>query len=105
MNSSVAYVPQRWFNGFPPPTSAKHIASPAAARTGSLLIHFASDRDGKRPERMAKYLQIANSTNSEWEEPLADTSYEAEINEYWERVAQGERFDDICADIGARVWK
>lgn len=54
---------------------------------------------------MAKYLQIANSTNSEWEEPLADTSYEAEINEYWERVAQGERFDDICADIGARVWK
>lgn len=98
-------MPQRWFNGFPPPSSAKYAASPATARRGSLLIHFASDRDGKRPERMAKYLAIANSTRSEWERQLRETGYEAEIKEYWQRVAQGEKFDDICADIGARIWK
>ena len=54
---------------------------------------------------MAKYLAIANSTNSEWDKPLAGAGYDAEIKEYWKRVTQGERFDNICADIGARVWK
>ena len=54
---------------------------------------------------MAKYLAVANSTGSDWDTPLAETGYETEIKEDWERVARGEKFDDICADIGARVWK
>lgn len=68
-----------------------------------MLIHFASDRDGKRPERMAKYLAVANSISSEWNRLLSETGYEAEIKAYWERVASSEKFDDICADIGART--
>jgi hypothetical protein len=54
---------------------------------------------------MARYLSIANSTSSKWNQSLAQTGYEAEIQEHWERVARGEKFDDICADIGARIWK
>ena len=98
-------MPQRWFNGFPPPSGAKHNAnSPAAARPGSLLIHFASDRDGKRAERMKRYLSIADDKASAWDRSLNETGYLGEIKEYWDRVAKGEKFDDICADIGRRVW-
>lgn len=54
---------------------------------------------------MARYLAIANSTSSDWDGSLEETGYEAEIKEYWERIAKNERFDDVCADIGTRSWE
>lgn len=98
-------MPQRWFNGFPPAAGKKMDAnSLAAAREGSLLVHFASDRDGRRAERMQRYLAIAGAEDSGWNRPLNETGYLGEIEEYWTRVAKGEKVEDICADIGRRAW-
>ncbi|KAF2251778.1 glycosyltransferase family 34 protein [Trematosphaeria pertusa] len=100
--NSVAYVPQRWFNGFPPDPDIKHDHTLAHAREGSLLIHFASNRDGLRPERMAHWGQIAKNRTAEWDRPAEKTGYLKEIAEYWERVGKGESFERINRDIGHR---
>ncbi|KAF1919333.1 hypothetical protein BDU57DRAFT_426411, partial [Ampelomyces quisqualis] len=80
-NSSVAYVPQRWFNGFPPNPRSK--PSTSSARLGSVLIHFASNRDGLRPERMAHWSEIAQNKSMNWYKTVNETGYPAEIAEYW----------------------
>ncbi|KAF2646171.1 galactosyl transferase GMA12/MNN10 family protein, partial [Massarina eburnea CBS 473.64] len=82
-NSSVAYVPQRWFNGFPPDADIDHDHTPAHSRQGSLLIHFASNRDGLRPERMATWGAVAKNRAPEWDKTVAETKYMDEIAEYW----------------------
>ncbi|KAH7112846.1 hypothetical protein B0J11DRAFT_585308 [Dendryphion nanum] len=101
--NSVAYVPQRWFNGFPSQDDVSK-SKPKYARPGSLLIHFASNRDGLRPERMAHYGEIAKSRAPEWDRPVNETGYEAEIREYWERLGKGESMEGIVNDIGRRTW-
>merc|ERR1712137_586157 len=98
---AIVHVPQRWFNGFPP--SAKHPAKPAAARPGSLLIHFASNRDGKRPQRMEKWGRVLGEEGNEWDVPLNETRYVPEIEEFWERIGRGEDEEGIYGDIGGRV--
>ncbi|KAH7392328.1 galactosyl transferase GMA12/MNN10 family protein, partial [Phaeosphaeria sp. MPI-PUGE-AT-0046c] len=80
-NSSVVYVPQRWFNGFPP--SSKSTNSSSAARPGSLLIHFASNRDGMRPKRMAHWGEVARNKSVDWYKTFDQTGYGMEIVEYW----------------------
>jgi hypothetical protein len=102
-NSSVAYVPQHWFNGFPP--SPKSKKSPSAARPGSMLIHFASNRDGLRPERMIHWGEIARSKAPDWYKPFNETGYVSEIAEYWGRLAKQEDMGRICSDMGKRFWK
>jgi hypothetical protein len=101
-SSAVAYVPQRWFNGFPP--NPAHPEKPPLARPASLLIHFASNRDGKRPERMAYWGGVARSKANEWMRPLNETGYPAEIEEYWARLGEGEDVESVCKDIGTRIW-
>ncbi|KAF2652599.1 glycosyltransferase family 34 protein [Lophiostoma macrostomum CBS 122681] len=107
--NSVAYVPQRWFNGFPPSDDSsdpQNQRKPATARPGSLLIHFASNRDGLRPERMARWGNMAkNRTESTWDKPLEETGYVKEIAEYWERVGKGESMDKINGELGKRSWE
>lgn len=75
------------------------------SREGSLLIHFASNRDGLRPERMAKWGEVAKSRNETWDKPVEETDYLEEIAEYWERVAKGESYEKINSDIGRRAWE
>ncbi|RAR10550.1 glycosyltransferase family 34 protein [Stemphylium lycopersici] len=99
---AIVHVPQRWFNGFPP--SAKDPQKPAAARPGSLLIHFASNRDGKRPERMAKWGRVLGEVGNEWDVPLNGTRYGMEIEEFWERLGRGDDEGEVCEDIGGRAW-
>ncbi|KAF2023542.1 hypothetical protein EK21DRAFT_118663 [Setomelanomma holmii] len=98
-NTSVAYVPQRWFNGFPPSLSSSG-HSARMSRHGSLLIHFASNRDGKRPERMAHW----QSKREEWHKPYNETGYVKEIGEYWGRVGKGEDMKSVIEDIAKRSW-
>jgi hypothetical protein len=94
-------VPQHWFNAFPP-TGKK---TKAAARPGALLIHFASDRDGTRAEKMAYWGEVARSEAPEWYRPYNETGYAAEIAEYWERVGKQEDMESICNDMGKRFWE
>ncbi|OAK93952.1 hypothetical protein IQ06DRAFT_235221 [Phaeosphaeriaceae sp. SRC1lsM3a] len=101
-NSSVAYVPQRWFNGFPPNRRSSN--STSAARPGSLLIHFASNRDGIRPTRMVQWGDVACSKSSKWYKPYDQTGYRDEIAEYWDRLRRNESMAEVCADIGKRAW-
>lgn len=104
-NGAVAYLPQRWFNGFPPTTKSLKQGKPSSARPGSLLIHFASNRDGLRPQRMALWEEIAKSRSSEWDKPVEETGYLKEIAEYWERLGKGESQERIIKDIEVRVWE
>ncbi|PVI02386.1 glycosyltransferase family 34 protein [Periconia macrospinosa] len=103
-NSSVAYIPQRWFNGFPPNADVEHDNAISHSRPGSLLIHFASNRDGLRPQRMAQWGEVARKRVSEWDKPVEETYYLEEIAEYWERVGRNESFDSINRGIGRRFW-
>jgi hypothetical protein len=94
-------VPQRWFNGFPPSGDPDR---PEAAPLGSLLIHFASNRDGRRPERMVRWSEIARNDTNEWKVSLNGTRYYSEIREYWQRVLRGEGEESICKDIEWNAW-
>ena len=104
-SQNIIHVPQRWFNAYPPSTPTSPPSSaPSAARKGSLLIHFASNRDGKRPERMAQWQRIAGSPGNEWAKPLNSTRYVSEIDEFWRRLGEGEDEGGVVADIGGRAW-
>ncbi|KAJ4290541.1 hypothetical protein N0V90_010758 [Kalmusia sp. IMI 367209] len=102
--SSVAYVPQHWFNGFPPELDINEDNKIVHAREGSLLIHFASNGDGLRPERMAHWDEVAKNRTAEWDKPVEETWYTEEIEEFWQRVGKGESYEEINKDIGARSW-
>jgi hypothetical protein len=102
--SAVAYVPQRWFNGFPPSKKALAAGKASASRPGSLLIHFASNRDGLRPERMAHWGAMAKKRTPDWDKPAEQTGYTKEIGEYWDRLAKGESQQSIIEDIEVRIW-
>ncbi|KAF2788667.1 glycosyltransferase family 34 protein [Melanomma pulvis-pyrius CBS 109.77] len=104
-STSVAYVPQRWFNGFPPDKKGLAKGKPSASRPGSLLIHFASNRDGLRPERMAQWGEVAKNRTAEWDKPASETGYLKEIAEYWERLGKGESQESVNKDIGIRRWE
>jgi hypothetical protein len=97
-------VPQRWFNGFPPDKKSLTGHKPSASRAGSLLIHFASNRDGLRPERMAHWGEVAKNRTAEWDKPFNETGYPKEIAEFWERLEKGESHESIVKDIGPRHW-
>jgi hypothetical protein len=75
------------------------------SRPGSLLIHFASNRDGLRPERMARWGALAKRRKADWDKPAETTGYIKEIAEYWDRLAKGEKNQTIIDDIGVRVWE
>ncbi|KAF2681684.1 glycosyltransferase family 34 protein [Lentithecium fluviatile CBS 122367] len=102
---SVAYVPQRWFNGFPPDEDVMHDHTLAHSRQGSLLIHFASNRDGLRPERMAHWGEVAKNRTVEWDRPVEETGYLDEVAMYWDKVGKGEPFEKINREIGHRGWE
>lgn len=98
-------MPQRWFNGFPPDSNVTEDRNHAHARKGSLLIHFASNRDGRRPERMAYWGDVAGNHKANWNKPVEQTLYREEIAEFWRRVGNGESYEKINKDIGGKIWQ
>lgn len=80
-------VPQRWFNAFPPPFDGR---KPKAihARPGNLLIHFASNRDGSRPERMTHWLDIRDKELPEWNVPANQTTVYQDIDKFWRTLKE-----------------
>ncbi|KAF2202345.1 hypothetical protein GQ43DRAFT_392364 [Delitschia confertaspora ATCC 74209] len=101
---SVAFVPQRWFNGYPPIGNAQDQKAPRIARPGSVLIHFAGNRDGGRPQRIAHWHEVAKNRTAEWDKPANQTMYLQEIEEYWDRLYRGEEMDDVVKELGKRSW-
>lgn len=93
-------VPQHWFNSFNPPSTGRLLKS--HARPGSLLIHFASNRDGGRPERMKVWMDIAEQQKPEWTVPINETYYPAQFEEYWQRRRSGENVANIVRDLENR---
>jgi len=79
---SVVYMPQRWFNAFP--TGRR---KDAAHKAGDLLIHFASNRDGSRLDRMTKWMDIIDQHLPEWEVPLEQSSLPGDVRKFWEMEA------------------
>jgi hypothetical protein len=53
-------------------------------RAGALQIHFASNRDGKRNERMNVWLDIAEQQSSEWVLPPEQSGLRVDIAEFWQ---------------------
>ncbi|KAF2714387.1 glycosyltransferase family 34 protein [Pleomassaria siparia CBS 279.74] len=102
--TGTVFVPQRWFNGFPPNARALARGKPSASRPGSLLIHFASNRDGLRPERLAHWGEVATSRTKEWDKPLNETGYSKEIAEFWQRLGKGESQEALVKAIGVYKW-
>jgi hypothetical protein len=78
-------VPQYWFNAYPVST-AREKSTPRVHefRAGALQIHFASNRDGKRNERMNVWLDIAEQQSSKWVLPPEQSGLRDNIAEFWQ---------------------
>jgi hypothetical protein len=94
-------VPQHWFNSFPPPSEEKKTTGRQAV-PGNLLIHFASNRDGLRPQRMTEWMDVADQQTPAWNVPFNETYYPAQIEEYWRRRGKGEDVTKIVLDLESR---
>ncbi|RDW64042.1 hypothetical protein BP5796_10544 [Coleophoma crateriformis] len=86
---SVVHVPQFWFNSYPVSAhrEGKKDRRPYEYRPGALQLHFASNRDGKRPERMNSIMDRLEVDSSEFAMPLQDTWYESNITAFWNELA------------------
>jgi len=69
------------------------------------LIHFASNRDGLRPKRMALWGEVAKNRVAEWDRPVDQTGYIDEIALYWDKVGKGESYEKINKEIGNKRWE
>lgn len=90
---AVVHIPQYWLNGYP---VYKEVVTPKPHefRPGGLQIHFAGNRDGKRPERMNAMMDIAEQGIAPWEVPLEETWYQEHVKSFWDdlsarRLAKG----------------
>ena len=77
-------VPQYWFNAYLP-NQNEESSEPKAHefRAGGLQIHFAGNRDGKRPDRMNTWMEIAEQQLPEWEKPVEETFLPDDIQKFW----------------------
>ncbi|KAG5974646.1 hypothetical protein E4U55_008128 [Claviceps digitariae] len=77
----VAKVPQRWFNAY----ASDEIREGASwVHPGDLLVHFAGV--GDRPVQMDKWADRSEQLSYKWNTPLAQTSYTADIERFWQRT-------------------
>ncbi|KAL3420061.1 galactosyl transferase gma12 mnn10 family protein [Phlyctema vagabunda] len=88
---SVVYVPQFWFNSYPVSVHREHKKDIRIYeyRPGALQIHFASNRDGKRPERMNSYMdkaEKAGDANAAYAPPLSESWYPGNITAFWDEL-------------------
>lgn len=69
------------------------------------MIHFASNRDGLRPERMAAWGEVAKNRTATWDKPVEETGYREEIALFWDKLGKGENFETINKEIGRKGWE
>lgn len=78
-------VPQYWFNAYP---DADSQPKPHEFRPGLYQIHFVSNRDGLRPDRMTTWLEISEKQLPEYDVPVENTVYLDEINNFWKDISE-----------------
>lgn len=84
-------VPQYWFNAYPSPLDKDRPPRKHEFRPGGLQIHFAGNRDGKRPERMETWMSIADKAVPPYDVPVEETSLPKEIEKFWKRLGTKRR--------------
>lgn len=85
---SVVHVPQYWFNAYP--ASAKEITKrrPHEFRQGGLQIHFAGNRDGKKPERMETWMDLAEQQITPYNAPVEQVALLDDIRDFWAKLSE-----------------
>jgi len=75
---SAVYQPRTWFN-------AHQRRSDFEGKPGSLMVHF-QHLEGDKWLHMASWLDVLRHGRKTYEIPLKDTTYEVELEEYWNRI-------------------
>ncbi|TKX23058.1 galactosyl transferase-like protein 2 [Elsinoe australis] len=115
---NVMHVPQRWFNadvgewngilarsGKPetidPPKKYKKRNT---FHQGDLLVHHTVRHKKTKQEHMARWLEVAESQQSDWEPELKTTGLDKEIKQFWETEAKNEelRADKMVDEMESR---
>jgi len=82
-------VPQYWFNAYPTSIEANERTPRAHEfRPGVLQIHFAGNKDGKRPERMGTWMDIAEQEIPAYNADLEDSGMLEDIGAFWEHLSE-----------------
>lgn len=76
----TVYQPRPWFNAF-------HANGTYEGQRGSLLAHF-PEVNANKWMAMNSYLSNMTSRDNPWEMKLEETSYEAIMADFWQRVVQ-----------------
>ena len=82
------HVPQYWFNAYPASNKETKTLRPHEFRPGGLQIHFAGNRDGKRPERMDTWMNIATQEIEPYSVPLEQTGLQEDIQAFWTHLSE-----------------
>lgn len=87
---AVVHVPQFWFNAYPVSANreGKKGRRPYEYRRGALQLHFASNRDGKKLDRMNSIMDKVERGTSEFATPPEETWYEGNITAFWKEHLQ-----------------
>jgi len=56
-------------------------------RPGGLQIHFANNRDGKRPEKMAAWMSIADQNVAPYNVEVAESGLIEDIRKFWAQLS------------------
>lgn len=85
----VVYQPKTWFNAYQ--LGVDHFEG----KRGDLLVHF-HDLEGDKWSAMSAYLAQVSLRNNTWSVPLGMTTYQYEIDEYWDRIRNTERLLNLA---------
>lgn len=77
----VVYQPRIWYNAY------QLNATYFEGEPGDLLVHF-PDIGGDKWSAMSDFIAEPAEKKKKWNVPLKQTTYEREINEYWDRIRQ-----------------
>ena len=85
---SVVHVPQYWFNAYPASTKEATTLRPHEFRQGGLQIHFAGNKDGKRPERMDTWMDLAEQQIMPYNVPVEQVGLLDDIRGFWTHLSE-----------------
>jgi hypothetical protein len=83
---SAVEVPQNWFNSYP--AVEKDHPEDFEFRTGGYQAHFAGNKNGKRPELMKAWMDIADQNLPQYSKPVDETPLAKEMKAFWDDLAQ-----------------
>ena len=93
----IIYQPRRWWN--------RYHHDPDGDEKGEMVIHFAGigtvmQGSTTKMQFMKKYLNRVQKSPTEWAIPIEKTTYEKEINDYWNTLRQSRKMLDR-----SKAWK